>query len=126
MGRVKGSISKDRSIDAEALREVLKPIYEKLREKGVKDSDLPNNEDLVDRLLDFIDEKAIDEWAGSRMGETKPVTAIYPALPASGRRTAASLLAAAAGVGGEASVNGGVLAVPWRQAACVSALAVSL
>lgn len=63
MGRVKGSISKDRSIDAEALREVLKPIYEKLRDKGVNDSDLPNNEDLVDRLLDFIDENAIDGWA---------------------------------------------------------------
>ena len=63
MGRVKGSISKDRSIDAEALREVLKPIYEKLRDKGVSDSDLPNNEDLVDRLLDFIDEKAVDGWA---------------------------------------------------------------
>jgi len=31
MGRVKGSITKDRSLDAEALREVLKPIYEKLR-----------------------------------------------------------------------------------------------
>jgi hypothetical protein len=64
VGRVKGSITKDRSIDAEALREVLKPIYEKLREKGVTDTDLPNNEDLVDRLLDFIDEKAIDDWAG--------------------------------------------------------------
>ena len=63
MGRVKGSISKDRSIDAEALREVLKPIYEKLRDKGVNDSDLPNNEDLVDRLLDFIDENAVDGWA---------------------------------------------------------------
>ncbi len=63
MGRVKGSISKDRSIDAEALREVLKPIYEKLRDKNVNDADLPNNEDLVDRLLEFIDEGAIDEWA---------------------------------------------------------------
>ncbi|QNH14826.1 hypothetical protein [Xanthomonas sp. SI] len=62
MGRVKGSITKDRSIDAEALREVLKPIYEKLREKGVSDTDLPNNEDLVDRLLEFIDEKAVDDW----------------------------------------------------------------
>ena len=50
-GRVRGAISKDRSIDAEALREVLKPIYEKLRGKGVADDDLPNNEDLVDRLL---------------------------------------------------------------------------
>ncbi|MDT3457338.1 hypothetical protein ROV96_19630 [Stenotrophomonas pavanii] len=65
MGRVKGSITKDRSIDAEALREVLKPIYEKLREKGVSDTDLPNNEDLVDRLLDFIEEKNVDDWATS-------------------------------------------------------------
>ncbi len=64
MGRVKGSITKDRSIDAEALREVLKPIYEKLRDKGVSDADFPNNEDLVDRLLNYIDEKAVDEWAG--------------------------------------------------------------
>ena len=63
MGRVKGSISKDRSIDAEALREVLKPIYEKLRDKGVNDADLPNNEDMVDRLLDFINEETVDEWA---------------------------------------------------------------
>lgn len=63
MGRVKGSITKDRSIDAEALREVLKPIYEKLRDKGVSDADLPNNEDLVDRLLDYIDEDAVDQWA---------------------------------------------------------------
>ncbi len=62
MGRVKGSITKDRSIDAEALREVLKPIYENLRDKGVSDTDLPSNEDLVDRLLEFIDEKALDEW----------------------------------------------------------------
>jgi len=62
VGRVKGSITKDRSIDAEALREVLKPIYEKLRAKGVSDADLPNNEDLVDRLLDYIDENAVDEW----------------------------------------------------------------
>ena len=62
MARVKGSITKDRSVDAEALRELLKPIYEKLREKGVRDADLPNNEDLVDRLLDYIDEKAVNEW----------------------------------------------------------------
>ena len=62
MGRVKGSISKDRSIDADALREVLKPIYEKLRDKGVNDADLPNNEDLVDRLLDFIDEEPVNNW----------------------------------------------------------------
>jgi lipoate-protein ligase A len=62
MGRVKGSITKDRSLDAEALREVLKPIYEKLREKGVSDADLPNNEELVDRLLENIDEKAVEEW----------------------------------------------------------------
>lgn len=68
MGRVKGSITKDRSIDAEALREVLKPIYEQLREKGVSDTDLPNNEDLVDRLLEFIDEKAVDEW-GTKYAE---------------------------------------------------------
>jgi len=62
MGRVKGSITKERSIDAEALREVLKPIYENLKAKGVNDADLPSNEDLVDRLLNFIDEKAVDEW----------------------------------------------------------------
>ena len=71
MGRVKGSISKDRSIDAEALREVLKPIYEKLRDKGVNDADLPNNEDLVDRLLNFIDESAVDEWADKYAGWVK-------------------------------------------------------
>jgi pyridoxine 5'-phosphate synthase PdxJ len=64
MGRVKGSITKDRSLDAEALREVLKPIYEKLREKGVSDVDLPNNEELVDRLLENIDENAVEEWTG--------------------------------------------------------------
>ncbi len=63
MGRVKGSVSKDRSIDAEALREVLQPIYEILRDRGVNDEDLPNNEDLVSRLLDFIDEEAIVDWA---------------------------------------------------------------
>ena len=62
MGRVKGSISKDRSIDAEALREVLKPIYQRLRDKGVNDEDLPSNEDLVDRLLGFIDEESVDRW----------------------------------------------------------------
>jgi hypothetical protein len=62
MGRVKGSITKERSIDAEALREVLKPIYENLKAKGVNDADLPSNEDLVDRLLNFIDEKAVDDW----------------------------------------------------------------
>lgn len=61
-GRVRGAISKDRSIDAEALREVLKPIYEKLRDKGVADDDLPNNEDLVDRLLGFIDEEPVNKW----------------------------------------------------------------
>ena len=74
MGRVKGSITKDRSIDAEALREVLKPIYEKLRDKGVTDTDLPNNEDLVDRLLGFIDEDAVDKWAGQYADwvKTKP------------------------------------------------------
>jgi hypothetical protein len=63
MPRTKGSISKDRSIDAEALREVLKPIYENLRSRGVNDADLPDNEELVARLLEFIDEKGIDEWA---------------------------------------------------------------
>lgn len=74
MGRVKGSITKDRSIDAEALREVLKPIYEQLRAKGVSDADLPSNEDLVDRLLEFIDEKAVDEWSGKYADwiKTKP------------------------------------------------------
>lgn len=63
MARQKGSISKDRSLDAEALREVLKPIYERLRENGVEATEMPNNEDLVDRLLGFIDQQAIDEWA---------------------------------------------------------------
>jgi hypothetical protein len=71
MPRTKGSISKDRSLDAEALREVLKPIYAKMREKGVSDSDLPDNEELVGRLIEFIDDSAIDQWVDKYAGWVK-------------------------------------------------------
>jgi hypothetical protein len=62
MAKPKGAISRDRIVEAETLREVLKPVYEKLREKGVSEFDLPSSEDLVKRLSHFIDYNKIDEW----------------------------------------------------------------
>jgi hypothetical protein len=62
MGRRKGSISKDRLIDAEALREVLKPIYDELVEAGVGEAQLPSNEALVSKLLHFLDPTKVTKW----------------------------------------------------------------
>jgi len=65
MPKPKGAISKDRPINADNLRDFLKLIHQKLKDKGVADNDLPNNEDLVQRLPQFVDEKAIEKWVAS-------------------------------------------------------------
>jgi hypothetical protein len=62
MPRTKGSLGKDRAIDAKKLRDVLKPIYDKLRNAGVQEESLPSNDLLVAKLLDFLDEDQIDNW----------------------------------------------------------------
>lgn len=62
MDKAKAPRAKERFIDAEALREVLQPIYENLREKGVNDKDLPREEYVVARLLEFVDQTAINKW----------------------------------------------------------------
>jgi hypothetical protein len=71
MARVKGSISKDRPIDAESLRETLKPIYEELKNKGVKEEDLPSADYLTASLLKFLDSDAINKWSNKYLEWTK-------------------------------------------------------
>ena len=62
MTRKKGSVGKARSIEAEDLREVLKPIYDELEKAGVSDAQLPSNEALASKLLDFHDHAKVKKW----------------------------------------------------------------
>lgn len=62
MGRVKGAIVKARAIDPEELREILKPIYEKLKRAGVSDAAMPPTEALVAKLLGWIDNDQVATW----------------------------------------------------------------
>jgi hypothetical protein len=62
MARTKGAISKDRIVDAEELRHVLKPIYDKLVKAGVSEARLPTNEALVSKIVNWVDTKKIDAW----------------------------------------------------------------
>jgi hypothetical protein len=61
-GRKRGSISKPRLMDAEVLREILKPIYDELVEAGVEEAQLPSNEALISKLLHFLDQNAVSKW----------------------------------------------------------------
>lgn len=63
MGRVKGAIVKDRTVTAEALREALKPIHEKMQEKGVKNDDLPSNEYLIEKIVKMVDSNLVEKLA---------------------------------------------------------------
>ncbi len=62
MARTKGAISKPRQIDAEELREVLKPVFEKLKKAGVPEERLPTLEAVVSHVLDWVDDAKVDEW----------------------------------------------------------------
>jgi hypothetical protein len=62
MARTKGAIHKPKSLDPGELREVLKPIHEKLRKAGVPDERMPSNEALVSKILDWIDDKEVGQW----------------------------------------------------------------
>jgi hypothetical protein len=62
MGRKKGSISTPRNIPAEGLREILKPIFNKLRKARVPEAQFPSNETLVSKLLDWIDDSKVDKF----------------------------------------------------------------
>ena len=65
MARVKGAISKGRKVEAEVLREALKPVYEKLSNCGVKDEDLPSPEYLAGKLLGMMSEDAVNTFAAT-------------------------------------------------------------
>jgi hypothetical protein len=65
MGRKKGSISTPRNIPAEELREILKPIFNKLRKARVPEMQLPSNEALVSKLLDWIDQEKVDDFVNT-------------------------------------------------------------
>lgn len=62
MARTKGAISKARSIDAEELREVVKPVFEKLKKAGVPEERLPTVEAVVSHVLDWVDDGKVNEW----------------------------------------------------------------
>lgn len=72
-GRKKGSVVKDRAVDAATLRDMFKPIYKKLEENGVPEEDMPTPEYLLSRLVKKIPSEAVDdftnkitEWAKSK------------------------------------------------------------
>lgn len=62
MAKKKGSISKGRLLNAEQLREILKPIYDKLEKAGVPDERLPTNEALISHIVQWVDHKKVDAW----------------------------------------------------------------
>ena len=62
MTRSKGSIGKPRSFDPHDLRQILKPIHDKLAKAGVREERMPGNDMIVSKLLDWIDTKKVDEW----------------------------------------------------------------
>jgi hypothetical protein len=58
----KGAIHKGRVIGARKLREFLKPIHARLRRAGVPKSRLPDNDAIVSKLLDFVDDEKVQDW----------------------------------------------------------------
>ncbi len=62
MGRKKGSVGKNRSVPADELRDVLKPVFAKLEKAGVPRERLPRNDAIVSKLLEWIDDKKVDDW----------------------------------------------------------------
>lgn len=62
VGRKKGSIDKPRTFDAEELRKILKPIYDKLIKSGVPEERLPANEALVSHILEWVNDVKVNEW----------------------------------------------------------------
>jgi hypothetical protein len=62
MSKPKGSISKARSFDAGTLREILKPIHDKLSKAGVPEARMPSNEAIVSKLLSWLDQDKVAEW----------------------------------------------------------------
>ena len=67
MTRKKGSVGKARSIEAEDLREVLKPVYDELEKAGVSDAQLPSNEALVSKLLTSPTTRRSRNWSRSTL-----------------------------------------------------------
>ncbi len=65
MGRARGSVAKDREVPADELRDILKPIFDKLRKAKVPEERLPNNDALVSMLLNWIDDDKVNAWIKS-------------------------------------------------------------
>lgn len=62
VSKKRGSIDKPRVFDAEELREILKPIYDRLMAQGVPNARLPSNETLVSHILDWVDDAKVSAW----------------------------------------------------------------
>ena len=62
MPRTKGAVGRGRTMEAERLREILKPIHDKLKRAGLSEAALPTNDALVSKLLDWVDNAKIDAW----------------------------------------------------------------
>jgi hypothetical protein len=62
MTKQKGSISVDRSFPAQELRELLKPIFNKLKKAGVREDRYPSAELILSHLLEWVDDEKVSEW----------------------------------------------------------------
>lgn len=64
MARTKGAIAKDRKINADGLREILKPIFDELERKGVPPVRMPSPDHIVSKLTEWFDpgSKQVKDW----------------------------------------------------------------
>ena len=60
--RTKGSVAKPRNLDPIDLRELLKPIHDRLVAKGVPEYRLPSNTALASHVLDWVDDNKVNAW----------------------------------------------------------------
>lgn len=62
MPRPKGAIQKDREFSARNLSEKLKPIHKMLNAAGVKEADMPSNDVILGRMLNWLDWEKAKKW----------------------------------------------------------------
>ena len=68
MPRVNGAISKPRMLDPERLRERVKPVYAKFKERSIDEADMPVIEYLIECIFKLMKKRLISGLITSRIG----------------------------------------------------------
>lgn len=68
MPRPKGSIAKNREFSAAKLRNLLKPIHDKLSAAGIPAVRIPTNDAILSLVLEWVDQDKVDAWIETLTG----------------------------------------------------------